>query len=175
MKKAISFSILSFIAVIFLAACMKNNTPTCTNNTLEKDRGIIDSFIRDKGYSGTTFNTTYNVYTGIITPGTGSAPAADSLIIYKSVISLMNGTLVDSGTVSRTNVGYPIRLSDYPTQSLDYYVFTSLKENGTMRIIMPSSLNGLGCIAGAGRYAQIPANSQLINEITLVDVSKNSN
>lgn len=173
MKKAISFSILSFIVVIFLAACNKENRPTCTNNTLEKDKSIIDSFIRDKGYSGTTFNPSYNVYTGIITPGTGSAPAADSIIVYKSIIRLMNGTMVDSGTVSRTNVGYPIRLSDYATQSLDHYVFSSLKENGTMRIIMLSSLNGLGCVAGAGKFAQIPANSQLINEVTLVDVSKN--
>jgi len=174
MKKVILVPFAVLTAVVFLVSCIKDDTPGCTDNSLTQDRHIIDSFINaNPVLNYITFNPTFNVYLGIETVGGGSAPAADSQMVIKTITRLLNGTLVDSATVSATQSGSPLKLSDFNNQSADYAIFTQLREGGSAKVIVPSSLNGLGCQQGAGRYGSVPGNSQLVNTITLVDVKSN--
>ncbi len=173
MKRIIAIPLTAIVAVTIFISCNKDKTPPCTNNTLAQDRSIIDSFLDKNTTLNVSFNTTHNVYYGIESPGTGSQPAADSQIVFKLETRLLNGTLVDSGTVSiNRNTGAPLKLSDFNTDSFDHLIFSQLKEGGVSNVIIPSSRNGLGCNSGRGGLATIPANSQLINKITLIDVKK---
>lgn len=173
MKRAILIPVLAFFSVVFFVSCMKTVDP-CTSNTLAQDRHIIDSFLNVTPSLGSvSFNSTHNVYLGIDNPGSGSAPVADSQIVFKVEQRLLNGNLIDSGTVRTTQQGFPYKLNDFDPQSLDYLIFSQLRKGGSMKVIIPSSLNGLGCNSGTGRYGNIPGNSQLINTITLVDVKRN--
>lgn len=174
MKRLLAVPLFAISGVLFFTACFKNDTPRCTDNSLTQDKHIIDSFLdKNPSLDYITFNSTYNVYMGVENPGGGSAPAADSQIVFKRETRLLNGTLIDSGTVSMTQAGWPLKLSDFTTTSADYAIFTQLKKGGSMKVIVPSSLNGLGCQQGNGRYGTVPGNSQLINTITLVDVKRN--
>ncbi len=172
MKRIIAIPLTAIVVVTVLISCNKDKTPPCTNNTLAQDRSIIDSFLDENTTLNVAFNTTHNVYYGIESPGAGSQPAADSQIVFKSEIRLLNGTLIDSGTVYNNRNGYPLKLSDYATESLDYHIFSQMMEGGVMKLIVPSS-QFYGCQRFTGRYGNAPANSQVINTITLVDVKRN--
>ena len=174
MKKFFAVPLFTISGVLFFVSCMKNDTPRCTDNSLTQDRHVIDSFLSvTPSLSYVDFNSTFNVYMGTETLGSGSTPAADSQIVFKRETRLLNGTLIDSGTASVTQAGWPLKLSDFNPTSADYAIFTQLKKGGSMKVIVPSSLNGLGCQPGNGRYVAVPANSQLVNTITLVDVKSN--
>lgn len=161
------------LSIVSLVSCMKDKTPSCTDNSLTQDRQVIDSFITaSPSLNYVTFNSTFNIYMGIENPGTGSMPAADSQIVFKRESRLLSGTLLDSATISITQQGFPLKLSDYNSTSVDYAIFTQLKEGGAMKLIIPSSLNGLGCQSGNWRYASSPANSQIITTISLIDVKR---
>lgn len=173
MKKVFMIPVVAIVAVLTLISCMKDDTPQCTNNSLAQDRHVIDSFL-DASASADfyTYNSTYAVYLGTENPGSGSKPASDSQFVFKSELRLLNGTLIDSGTVYTNRNGFPLKLSDYATESLDYHIFSQMMEGGVMKLIVPSS-QFYGCQRFTGRYGNAPANSQVINTITLVDVKRN--
>lgn len=169
MKRIILFP-LAALLIVFVSSCMKKAEP-CSNYSITQDRSIIDSFLDVNTSLNVSFNTTHSVYFGIESPGSGSQPAGDSLIVFKRETKLLNGTLVDSATISTNpNTRNPLKLNDFNSESLDYEMFSQLREGGIANIILPSSRNGLGCLSGRGSVATIPPNSQLITRVTLIDV-----
>ncbi|MFV0605120.1 MAG: hypothetical protein ACK5NK_04680 [Niabella sp.] len=175
MKKVVIVVVAFIAVVVVLASCMKDNTPNCINNTLAQDQSVIDSFLTvTPSLNYISFNSTYNLFLGTEDVGSGSTPASDSIIVFKRETRLLNGTLLDSATVTTNpNTGMPLKLSDYQNTSVDYHIFTQLMEGGSTKLIVPSSLNGLGCSSGTWRYATSPGNSQIISTVTLIDVKNN--
>lgn len=174
MKKALLFSFASVVAVILLAGCLKNDPgPTCTNNTIEKDKHVIDSFINnsDGMYSYLTWNTEQNFYNGVKVAGTGGAPTSSSKVAFKITTSLLNGTVIDSAS-ARDMRG---TLGDYSADrvygGLINYTLPKIQKGGTYIMIIPSSLYA-GCSAVTSNLGKtIPAYSQIIQQVDLIDVA----
>lgn len=175
MKKTVLVLLVTLFSTVFVVSCLKNDDDVqCTSYTLEQDKHIIDSFMNKKGYT-LTYNTDTGVYSGIITPGQGSMPTADSIVYFKFVGTLMDGTIVDSASTTATST-QPLKnyyASTWPFVPLfAYFALPKLKEGGTMRIIIPSSRNA-GCYSYQTPLGKtVPANSQIIYDVTLTDVKK---
>lgn len=176
MKKIFYVPFVAMFAVVSFVACIKDDTPTCTNNTTAQDQHVIDSFIADEGYTTIDYSTTYNLYEGVLSAGNGNTPAGDSIISFDVVSRLLNGTVLDSVRYPVTSSGSTIRYSDLNTSGNNFYSpllhsnFASMGEGGLLRTIRLSN-TWAGC-AGAtlpnGKV--IPANAQIIFDYRLVSV-----
>lgn len=172
MKKAIWMPVAAIMAAVVLTACFKkDDTVRCTPNTLQRDREIIDSFALENGLDLTWDNSdTGNVYFQIISEGSGSMPTLDSLVTFEIAGKTITGTKIVEEEV--TDAKYSIR--DYQNGILSYSL-RKLKVGGTIKIVIPSSLNGLACNQGqTSSGAVIPPNSQFVYDITLTGVKENN-
>lgn len=177
MKKIVVAPLLAVVGLIALNSCMKNNVESCKPLGIEADRQIIDEYILNQGISYVEYESSILSYFGVSSMGTGSMPAADSLISYKYAISLMDGTSLGTSDTIKTNyvTGAPLRLTDFDPAGIDYYIFSRLRKGGTAKIIVPSTYRAGGCqqvTLSDGKV--VPANSQLIYDYTLTNVAFNN-
>ena len=118
---------------------------------------VIQEYLQKNGMTG--FNkTTTGIYYKISTPGTGSPITADSTVTAKYTGKLLNGTVFDksesgasfllNGTIQGWRQAVPL-----------------IKEGGSMRIVVPSSL-----AYGMAGNANIPAFSPLDFDLTVTEV-----
>lgn len=173
MKKLIIVPFVCLILVFIIAACKKDSGSKCTNNTLEQDRHVIDSFITASGQTNLTWQT-QGFYSALLDPGTGSAPKSDSIVSYKFVRKLLNGNVVDSMTVPSILQPQTYKMSDYANAPVEYFMLSNLKEGGRMRVIIPS-LYGFGCGGAVNTQTGqqvVPPNAQLVYDFTLLDVKQ---
>ncbi len=173
MKKFLGLPLVFIMVAVIIAGCFKDKSPSCVNNTIEQDRAVIDSFISSSSSGYISWQPTLGFYAGAVDPGTGNQPVAESVISFKYVRSLLNGTLIDSATFPQPSQPQAITLSMLANSPLEYYALSNLKEKGIMRFLTPSSgAYGFGCTGAKNNLGQtvIPANSQLIYDITLLEV-----
>lgn len=170
MKKKFWLPVAAVVTALALTACLKNDDVVrCTPNELSRDRAIIDSFALknslDLIWDGTD---TGQLYVQIINPGTGSMPSLDSIVAFKLSGKLLNGTEISKAEIKVTDAKY--RLRELNNGVLNYGL-RKIKEGGSIKLIVPSRLNGLNCTQGQGQNGTIiPANSQIVYDLTLDDV-----
>lgn len=175
MKSKFIIPLATVLMVIFFTACLKDNDlKTCTPNTVAQDHHVIDSFLNDNDLNYVTYNPTYDVYTGVTNPGTGSQAAEDSIVAFKYTVTLMNGTSILTDSVYQNN-GVALRMNNFSQNSIYYYFLRSVKQGGEMKVIIPSSsASGFGCQQQTTNTGVvIPAYSQLIYDFTLTAVKQN--
>lgn len=173
MKKFIGLPLVLVLVAIAFAGCFKDKSPSCVNNTLERDRTAIDSFITKSGSGYITWQPTLGFYAGTVNPGEGNQASSESVISFKYVRSLLNGTLIDSATFPEPSRPQAITMSMLANSPLEYYAISNLKQGGVMRFITPSSgTYGFGCLGAKNNLGVtvVPANSQLIYDISLLEV-----
>lgn len=168
----VTLLLLLSITIVVSSSCFKETGPSCTSNTLTKDKTVIDSFLQAKSLTlSYTFDSQTGLYYYVSNPGNGSAPGLDSLVAFKYNVKLLDNTKVDEVNVSTANNS--IRVLQQ-SNSLIAYALLKLKENGVISIIVPSSL-AYGCTGGRSAVTGqlvIPPNAQLIYEFTLLDVKQ---
>jgi|GEM_PF-2741935 len=160
--------ILIFFAAVLVLGCSKSDDkPACTNSlSLNRDRQIIDSFLQKTGQTGFKFDSQELVYFYIENPGTGATkPTIDSLVSFRYVGRLMNGTIVDSLTVKQPPTA-PLR--NFSAGVRVVYAISKLSKGGKIRLVIPSS-SQFGCLAMTG-VNPVPPNSQLVYEYELTDM-----
>lgn len=174
MKKLFLMPLFVILIILFISSCMKDDTPTCTNNSITLDRHIVDSTISINGWNTLTWNSTKNIYEGILIPGTGNMPKDDSLVTFEIVRRYINGNRIeriDSSRYPSANQPQVITLKDLNTSTNKgiYDILLQLREeSGLYREILPSSL-AYGC---SGYGSLVPSNSQFITDIRLIEVKK---
>lgn len=177
MKKSFLFLFIGIAGVLILAGCFKSEVPAkCTNGyTLEKDKQVIDSFLDKKGLTGVL---TYDAesekgfYAGVTLEGTGSMPTVDSLVAYTWTVSLMDGTEISTFTIKAPAEYTLNQIAQQANDGVGFYALPKLKEGGKMKIIIPSSRAYSCNTVPTANGKVIPANSQLIYDVTLTDVKK---
>jgi len=176
MKKLVWYPIAAVFATLALTACFKNDdTPKCTANTMAQDREVIDAFIGTNGLSYMSFNSDFNLYTGIANPGEGGSPGDNTSIAYKYTIKLMNGTtLFTSDSLYRNpQTGSNLKPSDFKSTTsptVEYYFFTHVGKGGVVKVIVPSHIGSDCRDQQLSNGTVIPANSQLVYDFTLTGV-----
>ena len=173
MKKLFLFPLAAVLAIVFFVACNKNDTPTCTPFTVEQDRHVIDSFINANEFNSISYNSTNGVYSGILLPGSGSAPVGDSLVTFDVVTRLLNGVVIDSTRNPNATSAITIKLSDLNNANYAavYEALSALKEGGLYRYIALSRTQA-GCLGTNIGGKVVPPNAQIIYDYRLVDVSR---
>lgn len=168
MKKNLLMPVAAMLIAVILAACFKTeDIQPCTPNTLAQDRHIIDSF-NTANNTNLTWDSEVNWYYQITNPGNGSTPTQDSLVTFKIV-----GKTMANIQFMSVEVTDPRNSQGWYTDPLLKFSLVKLAEGGTIRVVVPSSLNGLNCRPGQTSTGQtIPGNSQLIYDVTLTDVRK---
>lgn len=169
MKKILIIQVLSVFFLLLFTSCFKEKGPSCVGNTLEKDKSVIDSFLRNNGLTAAyTFDNQSGVYYSVINAGSGSTVTIDSLVAFKYEGKLFDGTKFTEGTVSTaTN---PLQYYS----GLYTYALLKVKEGGSISIIAPSSSSvAFGCTGGYNNSTGqmvVPANAQIIYTFWLTDV-----
>jgi|GEM_PF-855352 FKBP-type peptidyl-prolyl cis-trans isomerases 1 len=179
MKKAIWIPAIAIMSAITLAACFKSNdVPPCTPYTLEQDRHIIDSFIDVQELHYMSFNTDFNMYTGIVSMGDGQIPSDDAKIAFKYTIKLMNGSTIFTSDSLYLNpqTGGKLTPADFKstnsTPTLEYYFLKRVGKGGVMKVIVPSRI-GADCRDQKLQNGNtLPAHAQLIYDFTLTGVDQ---
>ncbi|MCD2426193.1 FKBP-type peptidyl-prolyl cis-trans isomerase [Niabella pedocola] len=163
--------LLSFL-VVLIARCSKSDDQSiCLHKlTLSQDRQIIDSFLQKNGTSALyTFDEQASIYYYIEDPGTGTTkPTVDSLVSFKYTGKLMDGTIIDAYT-SKQPPTAPLR--DFSSGVRLVYALSKISKGGKIRLVIPST-SQFGCISVMG-INMIPANSQLVYEYELIDMTTN--
>jgi len=166
MKKFLILPALSLVFITILSSCFKDKGPSCINNTLERDKQVIDSFLTTKGLTAAyTYDSQTGMYYTINDPGSGSPVTLDSLVAFKFEGKLLNDTKFAEGSVATA------------TNTLQYYsgiyayTLQKINEGGSITLIIPSSL-AYGCNGGTNASGQlvVPANAQIIYTFWLTDV-----
>ncbi|HUN03315.1 MAG TPA: hypothetical protein PLS00_10700, partial [Niabella sp.] len=84
MKKFLILPALSLVFITILSSCFNSKGPSCLNNTLERDKQVIDSFLTTKGLTAAyTYDSQTGMYYTINDPGSGSPVTLDSLVAFK--------------------------------------------------------------------------------------------
>jgi FKBP-type peptidyl-prolyl cis-trans isomerase FkpA len=153
-------------AIIFVAAsCLKNDSKT-TSNCVTNNTGVptaaeiasLQTYITANSITATQDPRGF-FYT-IVTPGSGPAPLLSSTVIVKYIGKLENGTEFDRNQ----NVnGETFSLGRLITGW--QYGIPLIRKGGSIKLYLPPTL-GYGC----NPQANIPAGSNLIFTIDLVDV-----
>ncbi|SDD16318.1 FKBP-type peptidyl-prolyl cis-trans isomerase [Niabella drilacis] len=160
--------VLFFIAGLAVSCSKSDDKPACTNKlSLSRDRQIIDSFLQKNGQKELFhFDSQELVYYYIEKPGTGTTkPTIDSLVSFRYIGRLMNGTIVDSLTVKQPPTA-PLRTFGSGVRVV--YAISQLSKGGKIRLVIPSS-SQFGCLQVAGVNI-VPPNSQLVYEYELTDM-----
>lgn len=168
MKKTIWIALILVIASIGFNACIKKDkVDPCTPNTLARDRAIIDSAAMANGWN-LQWDSEKSVYFEIINPGSGSKPTSDSLVAFTATGQTLNAVKFADAKVETAT--YPL---SYYNDLLLTYSLVKLQKGGSIRVIIPSLLNGYSCNpAQTNTGASIPGNSQFVYTISLTDVKK---
>ncbi|WP_300598635.1 FKBP-type peptidyl-prolyl cis-trans isomerase [Niabella sp.] len=166
-----SLVLLVFVGVL-VTRCSKSEQPSiCLNKlSLAQDRQIIDSFLQKNGTSTLySFDQQASVYYYIENPGTGTTkPTVDSLVSFQYTGKLMNGTIVDALTTKQPPTA-PLR--DFSSGVYVVYALSKISKGGKIRLVIPSS-SQFGCVPVMG-LNMVPANSQLVYEYELTDMTSN--
>lgn len=143
---------LAIVAVFAFMACEDDDT---ASEQLKEDIKLIETYLQDSSLIAES--TASGLYYIIEEEGTGNSPNLSSVIIANYKGKLLNGDVIDEGTVK----DYP--LYEYIKgwqEGLQFF-----KEGGTGTLFIPSGL-GYGSVA----LPKIPANSVLIFEVELIEV-----
>lgn len=145
------------MAALLLAGCTKSSTTGCQVQDPSKEEAAIQAFISAKGITATKHSR--GLYYQIINPGSTGRPTNTSVIYctYK-------GTLLDDKVFDQqTNPG---RTGFQLSGLIEAWkiALPLIGKGGTIKMVLPSAL-GYGCNASG----DIPANSPLYFEMTLVD------
>jgi FKBP-type peptidyl-prolyl cis-trans isomerase len=139
-----------------LSGCVKDTS--CSPKTVQSEQAVIVNYALTEGINATEHNT--GLYYEIINPGTGTTPTPNNNISVTYTGKLLDGTVFDSKTT-------PVQLALGQAIHGWQIGLTLLKEGGTIKLIIPSSL-AWGC-TGAGS-GTIPRDAVVYFEVTLVDV-----
>jgi FKBP-type peptidyl-prolyl cis-trans isomerase FkpA len=145
---------LTALIMLMSSGCMKHDQGCAAVDPKTEEPQIIgyataNSINTSKDYSG--------VYYEIINAGSGSTPMANSTVTVAYTGKLLNGYMFDqrtsytnslSGLMEGWQIGLPM-----------------IKKGGRIKLIIPSSL-AFGCTGAAN----VPSNSVLYFDITLIDV-----
>ncbi|MGJ7030347.1 FKBP-type peptidyl-prolyl cis-trans isomerase [Niabella hirudinis] len=162
--------LLFLLMAVLVAGCSKSDDkPACTNGfSLGRDRQIIDSFLQKNGQKELfQFDNQELVYYYIEKTGAGTTkPTIDSLVSFRYVGKLMNGTIVDSLTVKQPPTA-PLR--NFSPGIRVVYAISKISKGGKIRLVIPSS-SQFGCTEVSG-VNRVPPNSQLVYEYELTDMT----
>ena len=150
----------SIVIVLFfglLIGCNKNNTPVIPPAVqLEKDIVIIDQYLADRGITATKDTT--GVRYVVHTLGTGPTPSLSTCIRVN-----YTGTLLSDGSQFDANLSLKYPLAGLITGWR--IVFPKLPQGSKATLYIPSVY-----AYGTSSQAKIPANSNLIFEVEVLDV-----
>lgn len=158
MKKVYGLALIAGVAMI---GCLKSNDiKQCTPKTIESEKTAMTKFATDSAINVTADPS--GIMYEIIDPGTGAAPAGNSLVTAKYVGRFLNGRGFDSSYVRDPNgTSFPLNGVIAGWQ----LGIPKVKEGGKVKLIIPSSL-AYGCTG----YAGIPADQPLYFYVELVKV-----
>ena len=157
--------ILSFVLVLGLN-CVKGDT--CSPKTVLSEAPQMQSFATAYGINATAHSS--GLYYEVIDPGSGATPSLSSKIAITYTGMLLNGTVFDERLTPNNSTDPQAAASDRPWSLSDLIEgwrvgIPLIKEGGHIKLIIPSAM-AYGCTG----YGDIPANSILFFDITLVDV-----
>lgn len=152
MKRAL----LAFGFCYLVSGCVKDTS--CDPKSVDSERTTIVNYAAANSISATAH--TSGLYYEITNPGAGASPTSTSGVKVTYTGKLLNGSTFDSAT---TPVDLPLGQAIQGWQ----IGLPLLKEGGSMKMIIPSSL-AWGC-QGAGSGV-IPPDAIVYFEVTLVDV-----
>lgn len=147
-------SILSVLVLtLFFSACKKEETV----DQKAIDEGIITQYIADNNLTATA--TGSGLYYVMSTVGTGAQPNSSSnvTVVYKGYLT--DGNVFDQSKASGISFNLSGVIKGWQ-EGIPYF-----KVGGKGKLLIPS-----GLAYGANAQANIPANSVLIFDITLLDV-----
>jgi FKBP-type peptidyl-prolyl cis-trans isomerase FkpA len=147
--------ILFGLLVLLLVSCKKDTT-----SQAEIDEAIIQQYIKDNNLEATRhYSGLYYIINKI---GIGDSPNTNSYVKVNYTGYLTDGTVFDSGTINYASL---------------YYMITGwkigvpmLKRGGSAKLIVPSGFGyGSQDKYDSDGVVEIPANSVLIFDLTLID------
>ncbi|MCF3109773.1 FKBP-type peptidyl-prolyl cis-trans isomerase [Niabella sp. CC-SYL272] len=170
-KRFLLFLPALFVLLLIVRCSKSDDQSSCTVKlSLSQDRQIIDSFLQKNGTNALyRFDEQASVYYYIENPGTGTTkPTIDSLVSFRYTGKLINGTIVDSLTIKQPPTA-PLR--NYSSGVYVVYAISKISKGGKIRLVIPSS-SQFGCLPVMG-VNMVPANSQLVYEYELTDMTSN--
>lgn len=153
--RKIALVLLALPLLFSTTGCIKDNG--CQDRTIQSEQGAIDAYVAANSITPTTHSS--GIVYQITTVGTGVSPTITSTVAVRYVGKLLDGTVFDSQT------GTPVQFQVGGTVPGFQLGLQLLKEGGTMKLLIPSSL-AYGC-TGNG---PVPGNAIVYFEIELVDV-----
>ncbi|HRW61938.1 MAG TPA: FKBP-type peptidyl-prolyl cis-trans isomerase [Bacteroidales bacterium] len=150
MKKL--FILLPLLSFMFFVSCDDDSA----EEQLKNDIALIEKYLSDNNL--TAQSTASGLYYIITAQGNGETPTPNSIVRVEYTGRLLNGTIFDRGTADY------IPLSGYVPGWIEGMQL--FKEGGYGKLFLPSALG-----YGSRPVGTIPANSVLIFDVKLVDVS----
>lgn len=150
---------------LLITACSKNTdsyTCTPTNPTTvapASELTALETYLAGKGLMGSVTRHASNFYYKIEDAGTGIVPTTCSNVVVTYEGKLTNDTVFDSNS---TGVSFTLNRLIEGWQ----YGLQLLKKGGKIKLYLPPTLG-----YGVSAVGTIPANSILIFEVSLVDVT----
>lgn len=152
--------ILYLLAFVSIISCSKDEEAPSFEEQLAIDLAIIDNYLLEEGIEAQEHSSGIRFINTVV--GDGASPLKGERASIKIKFSLLNEVVVFEDTI-----GLTASLSD-PTISALQLMIPEMKTGGEMKLFAPSGLC-FGAISATG----IPANSNLIFTIELLDVIKN--
>jgi FKBP-type peptidyl-prolyl cis-trans isomerase len=149
--------IVLILAVLYTSTgCVKDTT--CSPKSVASEEAVMVNYALANGINATVHST--GLRYEIVDPGTGTSPDPTSSISVTYTGKLLDGTIFDSRST-------PVQLA--LSQAINGWQIglPLLKEGGTIKLLIPSSL-AWGC-TGAGS-GTIPRDAVVYFDVTLVDV-----
>lgn len=155
------FVLLSSLLVVFLGACSKDEFDA--DAQFSKEIADIKAYLKTNNLSAVQ-DSTSGIFYAVEVPGNG----VDSITNYKdSVTVLYTGRLLSTGKVFDSTGTKPVKLA-YNELILGWQLALAKSTKGTkMRIYLPSWY-----AYGTRSVGGIPANSTLIFDMELLDITK---
>jgi FKBP-type peptidyl-prolyl cis-trans isomerase FkpA len=160
MKKFLIVALLPFLSVcLILSSCLKSNSsPTCSDKDPSEEVSAMQAYCFANGINYITDTT--GLFYQILDPGVDPKPTINSTIKTTYVGKMITGTTIDStGTT-------PIQLPLNQLIAAWQIGLQKIGKGGHLKMVAPSAL----CYGCYGRSPNIPPNTILYFDITLVDV-----
>lgn len=154
-------SLIVFGIIVSLLGCSTTSSPTISPaEQLQKDVATIDSYLSNKGITAQTDPSGLRYV--FSTTGTGVKPSLSSAVTVKYV-----GKLLSDGSIFDQTTGTSTFTSGLSQLIKGWQIGLQLMPKGTVATLyIPSGL----AYGPSGAPPSIPANANLIFDITLVDV-----
>jgi FKBP-type peptidyl-prolyl cis-trans isomerase FkpA len=160
MKKILIIALLPLFSLcLVLPSCLKSNsTPTCSDKDPSEEAPAMQAYCLNNSINYITDTT--GLFYQILDPGIDPKPTTNSLIKTTYVGKMLNGTTIDSTGAT------PVQLPLNQLIAAWQIGLQKIGKGGHIKMVAPSAL----CYGCYGRSPNIPANTILYFDITLVDV-----